>query len=188
MLSRQKAILRLGENLRLEIRNLKLLSVVFICLLFLSGCSSSNFSINLITDELGNIVVEHQIDIGLAEKIRQLTPGYQIAQEEMQKRYFILYSDYDLNIKILTSGKDAPKLPSNFPVNVKFIVTFPGKIKNTTAKEIQGQKAIWLIKPGEVLDIKLSSRQWHLKQLIIFGGLILYIIYQLFLRRKDEKI
>lgn len=167
-------------------QNLRLI-ILLVCLTLLSGCSS-NFSLNLITDEAGNIIVEHQIDIGTAEKIKEITPGYQIASEEIKSRYFILYSDYYLNIKVFAKSSGTPSLPSDFPANVKFIVTYPGKIKETTATEVKGQKAIWLIKPGDVLNIRLSSRKWHTKQLIIISFLILFLIYKLFLGRKDERI
>lgn len=154
----------------------KKIFIILFVILFLSGCTS-RLTTDVRIDEEGKILVEEKIDQPTISKIENLEKRTYLAYQGFTKKDWgiVIFYELRLNINSLSAFDEDV-------ANLSFSFTVPGKLKETNADKIEGEKLIWTtFKEDEIFARSQEIRWWLVSGL---GAVIfLYLLSFVFKKR-----
>lgn len=145
----------------------------------LSLCSCANTqNITVKADAGGRIIVEETLDASIAKRLLQGEPGAPLIQLRNISRNFIFFTDYMFSLNSPSIIDREKKLHADFPID--FVLSFPGSVQNSNADKIESGKAIWNLKEGQELVLKLSSRKLNYLNITIAIALGMFLLTRSF--------
>ncbi len=139
----------------------------------LSSCASTQ-NITVKADTGGRIIVEETLDASIAKRLLQGEPGAPLIQLHNISRNFIFFTDYMFSLNSPSIIDREKKLHADFPID--FVLSFPGSVQNSNADKIENGKAVWNLKEGQELVLKLSSRKLNYLNITIAIALGMFIL------------